>query len=91
MSILAPFIPLHRQFYFFDLSANVILTRSCLQGFTHALYNLAANPQYTQPLREEIESVLKSEGWTKAAMTKMVKLDSFFKESSRIMPLVAGK
>ncbi|KAJ7918486.1 cytochrome P450 [Mycena leptocephala] len=65
------------------------LTRQLLNGFTHALYNLAANPQYTQPLREEIESVLKSEGWTKAAMTKMVKLDSFFKESSRIMPLVA--
>ncbi|KAF7360218.1 Cytochrome p450 [Mycena venus] len=29
-------------------------------------------------------------GWTKAAMGKMVKLDSFFKESSRIMPLVVA-
>ncbi|KAJ6470562.1 cytochrome P450 [Mycena vitilis] len=55
-------------------------------GFLHAIYTLAANLEYVEPLREEIESVLKSEGWTKAGMGKMVKLDSFLKESSRYVP-----
>ncbi|KAJ7918487.1 cytochrome P450 [Mycena leptocephala] len=55
-------------------------------GFLHAFYNLAANLEYVEPLREEIESVLRTEGWTKAAMGKMVKLDSFLKESSRYVP-----
>lgn len=53
------------------------------QSFTHALYHLAAEPHYLKPLREEIEAVIAEEGWTKVAMTKMHKLDSFFKESQR--------
>lgn len=36
-----------------------------------------------QPIREEIEAVIAEEGWSKVAMTKMHKLDSFFKESQR--------
>ncbi|KAF9235144.1 cytochrome P450 [Melanogaster broomeanus] len=48
-----------------------------------SLYNLAANPQYIQPLREEVESVVESEGWSKDALVKMRKIDSFLKESER--------
>jgi hypothetical protein len=54
------------------------------QAFTHALYDLAANPQYIQPLREEVEVNLAEKGWTKAAMDKMWKVDSFLKESMRL-------
>lgn len=72
------------------LNVNFGALHTTTQGFLHALYNLAANLEYVEPLREEIESVVKTEGWTKAAMGKMVKLDSFYKESSRIMPLVAA-
>lgn len=53
------------------------------QSFTHALYHLAAEPHYIQPIREEIEAVIAEDGWSKVAMTKMHKLDSFFKESQR--------
>ncbi|KAF9235149.1 cytochrome P450 [Melanogaster broomeanus] len=52
--------------------------------FTQALYNLAANPQYIQPLREEVESIVRSEGWSKGALAKMRKIDSFLKESQRM-------
>jgi hypothetical protein len=46
------------------------------QTFTHALYTLAANPEYIKPLREEIEAVLEDEGGvTKVAMTNMYKLE----------------
>ncbi|EIN06110.1 cytochrome P450 [Punctularia strigosozonata HHB-11173 SS5] len=52
---------------------------------THAIYDLATNPElWLQPLREEVERVVAEEGWTKIAMTKMHKIDSFIKESSRI-------
>jgi hypothetical protein len=63
---------------------------SFFQSFLHALYNLAANLQYVEPLREEIESIVKSEGWSKGALGKMIKLDSFLKESARFVPDIAG-
>jgi len=52
--------------------------------FTHALFDLAANPQYLEPLRQEVEEVVKKEGWTKAAIGQMRKVDSFLKESQRM-------
>ena len=48
------------------------------------MYHLAAEPdKYVAPLREEVERVIDEEGWTKGAMTKLWKLDSFMKESQR--------
>ncbi|KAJ7689419.1 cytochrome P450 [Mycena rosella] len=68
------------------LNVNFGAIHTTTQGFLHALYNLAAHLQYVEPLREEIERVVKAEGWTKTAMGKMVKLDSFMKESARFVP-----
>ena len=61
--------------------ANVI---SNCQSIAHALLDLAAYPEYIQPLRQEIESIIAAEGWTKAAMGKMWKVDSFLRESQRV-------
>ncbi|KAJ7269688.1 cytochrome P450 [Mycena rebaudengoi] len=66
------------------LLVNFGAIHTTTQGFLHAFYNLAAHPEYTAQLREEIQSVVRSDGWTKAAMGKMTKLDSFFKETSRL-------
>jgi hypothetical protein len=60
------------------------------QAFTHALYFLAKYPKYTKPLREEIETIIE-EGWTKASMAKMRKLDSFFRETQRLRNVSASK
>ncbi|KIJ13821.1 hypothetical protein PAXINDRAFT_80382, partial [Paxillus involutus ATCC 200175] len=49
-----------------------------------ALYDLAANPQYMDPLREEVEAIVETDGWTKEALAKMRKLDSFLKKSQRM-------
>ena len=54
---------------------------------TAALLNLATYTEYIQHLREEIEAALEEFGWTKAGMGKMVKLDSFLKESMRMNTL----
>jgi hypothetical protein len=61
------------------------------QTWTHALYTLAPKPEWIQPLREEVENIVKQEGMTKSAMQKMVKLDSFFRENSRTNTFVGGQ
>ncbi|KAF9535150.1 cytochrome P450 [Crepidotus variabilis] len=57
-------------------------------AFTQALYYLATYPEYTGPLREEVEEVTFREGWTKAALDQMPRVDSFIKESQRLKPLL---
>lgn len=56
-------------------------------SITHAVYWLVARPEYLVPLREEIEQIIDQYGWSKDSIAKMVKLDSFLKESSRMSPL----
>ena len=50
---------------------------------THVLYDLASSPEYIQPLREEVQTLIAEEGWSKATMGKLWKMDSFLKESLR--------
>ncbi|KAI5816999.1 cytochrome P450 [Pyronema omphalodes] len=51
---------------------------------SQVLYDLAAHPEYQEPLRQEIETVVtKLGGWSKQALTAMKKLDSVLRESQR--------
>ncbi|QYT05082.1 hypothetical protein H0G86_011977 [Trichoderma simmonsii] len=54
----------------------------------HALYDIAARPEYIAPLREEIREVTKDTNGIlqKQHLTQMRKLDSFMKESQRHSP-----
>jgi hypothetical protein len=47
------------------------------------LLTIYASPEYIQPLREEVESIVKEHGWTKASTSNMRKLDSFLREAQR--------
>ncbi|KAF8521636.1 cytochrome P450 [Hysterangium stoloniferum] len=58
-------------------------------AFSNALFELAARPEYVQPLRKEVERIVSEEGWCKEAMSRMVKLDSFIKESQRMRGISA--
>jgi cytochrome P450 len=62
-----------------------------VQAITHALFDLASNPEYLKPLREEVEEVTTREGWTKAGVDQMHKVDSFVKESQRLHPVAIRK
>lgn len=54
---------------------------------TNVLFDLVARPEYITPLREEVEAVWKeSNGLDKTSMSKLVKMDSFVKESQRLNP-----
>ncbi|KAL5531375.1 hypothetical protein ACEPAG_4252 [Sanghuangporus baumii] len=66
------------------LAINWAAIHTSSNSFTHALFHLVAEPEYIEPIREEVERVIKENGWSKVAMTKMWKLDSFMKESQRM-------
>ena len=57
---------------------------------THFLYDIAAHPECVPVLRQEIEEVVREEGWTKDAMSKLWKLDSFMRESQRCNGMSEG-
>ncbi|KAL4070778.1 cytochrome P450 [Scleroderma citrinum] len=75
------------------LVLNFASLHTSAQSFAHALFNLAAYPQYQEPLREEVRDVIDKQGWSKESMSQLPKMDSFLKESQRVsstslMPVV---
>ncbi|KAF4619932.1 hypothetical protein D9613_004667 [Agrocybe pediades] len=59
-------------------------TYSSAVAFSQVLYELSARPEYIEPLREEVRAVVGENGWTKAAIGKLFKIDSFFRETQRV-------
>ncbi|KAJ7455001.1 cytochrome P450 [Mycena galericulata] len=66
------------------LSINMAAIHTSTMALTHVLFDLTTHPEYFQPMREEAERVIKEEGWTKAALNNMHKIDSFVRESQRL-------
>jgi len=66
------------------LTVNFAAIHTTSQTFTQVLYRLLAHPEHIEPLRQEIEAVVAEEGWTKAGMDKMHKIDSFVRETQRL-------
>ncbi|KAK4934034.1 hypothetical protein LTR10_024486 [Elasticomyces elasticus] len=58
----------------------------------NTMYDLALYPEYHDELRKEIYEVFAAENgeWKKQSLTKLVKMDSFIKESARFHPFQAG-
>jgi hypothetical protein len=65
-----------------------------------AIFDLAARPEYIQPLRDEFQQVIDEDGQDldgegflklkKMSMPKLKKLDSFLKETQRLSPPGVG-
>jgi hypothetical protein len=51
---------------------------------TQVLYRLLSNPEYIESLRQEVDAVIREEGWTKAGIDKMYKVDSLLRETQRL-------
>ncbi|KAJ6624416.1 cytochrome P450 [Mycena sp. CBHHK59/15] len=66
------------------LVTNMAAIHTSSMAFTHALFDLTTYPSHLLPMREEVERVVKEEGWSKAALNNMVKVDSFLRESQRL-------
>lgn len=67
------------------LNVNFVALHTTTKVFVHALYHLAANPQFISALRNEAEANLgrNTQDWTKEGLSKCLKMDSFFKETLR--------
>ncbi|KAM5535873.1 hypothetical protein V8D89_010491 [Ganoderma adspersum] len=63
--------------------ANFAAIHTTSTTLTHALYDLASTPELIPEIREEVESVIASDGWSKEAVSKMWKLDSVCRETLR--------
>ncbi|KAJ6511683.1 cytochrome P450 [Mycena vulgaris] len=66
------------------LATNMVAIHTTSTVFTHALFDLISHPNYFFSLRQEVEQVVKEMGWSKAALNRMHKVDSFLRESQRM-------
>ncbi|KAJ7196258.1 cytochrome P450 [Mycena pura] len=66
------------------LLTNQAAIHTTTMTLTAVLYDLTAYPAHILPMREEAERVVAVEGWTKAALGSMHKIDSFIRESQRL-------
>jgi hypothetical protein len=75
------------------MHVNVSAVHTSSVTWIDTMYDLASRPEIHDELREEIKRVFTEEGnqWRKQGLTKLVKMDSFMKESLRHKPLFAGK
>ncbi|KAH6912151.1 cytochrome P450 [Coprinopsis sp. MPI-PUGE-AT-0042] len=65
------------------IGLNFAAIHSTSSALTSCLFDLASHPEYIEPLCEEVQDIIRECGWTKDAMGRMRKLDSFLRESSR--------
>ncbi|KAF8541340.1 cytochrome P450, partial [Trichophaea hybrida] len=73
------------------LFLNFVSIHTTSFNITNVIFDLAAHPEYQEPLRQEIESVITEYGgWSKQALTAMKKLDSVLRESQRMNGLIIG-
>jgi len=73
------------------LHINVNAIHAPAYTLTEAMFDLCRHPEIHEELREEIAEVLAGGNWNKESLDRLVKLDSFIRESSRLTPISAGK
>lgn len=66
-----------------QLSLLIGALHTTSEALAHALHHLCQYPETIEPLREEAARVLRTHGWSKAALHQMKLMDSFLKESQR--------
>ncbi|KAI5923975.1 cytochrome P450 [Camillea tinctor] len=71
----------------FQLCLSVVAIHTSSDLMQQVILDLAENPQFIEPIREEIVKVLRAEGWKKTALYNMKLLDSAIKESQRRKPI----
>ena len=74
-----------------QLSLTMAAIHTTTGAMTQALLDLIAHPEYVQPLREEVVTVIEAERWSKTTLYKLRLMDSFLKESQRLHPSNFGR
>jgi len=69
------------------LTLTLASNHTTTMALVETLYDLCAHPEYIEDLRLEVRQAVSGvDGWHKAALTKMRKLDSVMKASQRVNP-----
>ncbi|KAJ7937288.1 cytochrome P450 [Mycena leptocephala] len=66
------------------LATNMAAIHNTSMVLTAALFDLTTHPEHILPMREEAERIVAEQGWSKAALGSMHKIDSFIRESQRL-------
>ncbi|KAI9836022.1 MAG: hypothetical protein M1819_001633 [Sarea resinae] len=74
--------PVHVQ-----LTLSFVAIHTTADMVTQLMFDLAQNPEYIQPLRDEVIAVLGNQGWKKTSLYNMKLLDSVLKECQRLRPI----
>jgi cytochrome P450 len=83
--------PTTRQLARDQLLATFASIYNLSNALSYLLFDLATYPEHIEPLREELQEVLKGEPINKENIQKLKKLDSFIRESQRLSPPSLGK
>lgn len=75
----------------FQLTLSVAAIQSSSDLLEQVMLDLANHQDMFQPLREEIVTALRADGWKKTSLYNMKLLDSVMKESQRMKPLDMGE
>lgn len=74
---------------------NVTAIHAPVATLTECMYDLCRYPEIHEELRSEIAEVFANKtpesAWTKANVDRLIKLDSFIRESARMTPMSAGE
>ncbi|QIX02158.1 hypothetical protein AMS68_007675 [Peltaster fructicola] len=70
-----------------QLSLSLAAIHTTTESLLYLLMDICKHPEVVKPLREEMVSVLRENGWSKTTLYKMKLVDSFLKESQRINTL----
>jgi cytochrome P450 len=69
------------------LVLNFASIHTTSNSVAHCLYHLAVDPVSVDVLRKELEDVITTHGWTKAAMARLHLMDSVLRETARFTGL----
>ncbi|VDB84335.1 unnamed protein product [Peniophora sp. CBMAI 1063] len=69
------------------LTVNFAAIHTSSITFSNAVYRLADNPEWAEPMREEVERVVATDGWSKLSLSKMHRVDSFIRETQRVQAI----
>jgi cytochrome P450 len=83
--------PTPRQLARDQLLATFASIYNLSNALSYLLFDLASYPEYIEPLRNELQEVLRGEKINKENIQKLKKLDSFIRESQRLSPPSLGK
>ena len=74
-----------------QLTLSFVAIHTTADMITQLMFDLAQNPEYIKPLREEVIAVLGNHGWKKTSLYSMKLLDSVLKECQRLRPINESK